>query len=162
MYNQGLRRPAANASIPLMRMMLKRLLCLALLLAAGQVSAAGVTLSGIVLLQDGDATKALIDLSGPASYKSFTLKSPDRAVLDIDGAQLAPQFALPPANGMVLAVRQGKTPTGIRLVFDLVQGAELAARLDDAAGKPRLVLELRGKGAAVAGAPAKTDPAPSA
>ena len=139
--------------------MLKRLLCLALLLAAGQVSAAGVTLSGIVLLQDGDATKALIDLSGPASYKSFTLKSPDRAVLDIDGAQLAPQFALPPANGMVLAVRQGKTPTGIRLVFDLVQGAELAARLDDAAGKPRLALELRGKGAALAAAPAKSEPA---
>ncbi|MCC6756597.1 MAG: N-acetylmuramoyl-L-alanine amidase [Arenimonas sp.] len=142
-------------------MMLKRLLCLALLLAAGHASAAGVTLSGIVLLQDGDSTKALIDLSGPASYKSFTLKAPDRAVLDIDGAQLAPQFALPPANGIVLSVRQGKTPTGVRLVFDLVQGAELATRLDDAAGKPRLALELRGKGAVLAAAPAKTEPAPT-
>jgi len=142
-------------------MMLKRLLCLALLLAAGHASAAGVTLSGIVLLQDGDSTKALIDLSGPASYKSFTLKAPDRAVLDIDGAQLAPQFALPPANGIVLSVRQGKTPTGVRLVFDLVQGAELATRLDDAAGKPRLALELRGKGAVLAAAPAKTEPAPA-
>lgn len=141
--------------------MLKRLLCLALLLAAGHASAAGVTLSGIVLLQDGDSTKALIDLSGPASYKSFTLKAPDRAVLDIDGAQLAPQFALPPANGIVLSVRQGKTPTGVRLVFDLVQGAELATRLDDAAGKPRLALELRGKGAVLAAAPAKTEPAPA-
>ncbi|MFM6988518.1 MAG: N-acetylmuramoyl-L-alanine amidase [Arenimonas sp.] len=142
-------------------MTLKRLLCLALLLAAGHASAAGVTLSGIVLLQDGDSTKALIDLSGPADYKTFTLKAPDRAVLDIDGAQLAPQFALPPANGIVLSVRQGKTPTGIRLVFDLVQGAELATRLDDAAGKPRLALELRGKGAALASAPAKTEPAPT-
>lgn len=141
-------------------MTLKRLFCLALLLAAGHASAAGVTLSGIVLLQDGESTKALIDLSAPASFKSFTLKAPDRAVLDIDGAQLAPQFALPPANGIVLSVRQGKTPTGVRLVFDLVQGAELATRLDDAAGKPRLALELRGKGAAAAGAPAKTDPAP--
>ena len=142
-------------------MTLKRLLCLALLLAAGHALAAGVTLSGIVLLQDGDSTKALIDLSGPASYKSFTLKAPDRAVLDIDGAQLAPQFALPPANGIVLSVRQGKTPTGVRLVFDLVQGAELATRLDDAAGKPRLALELRGKGAVLAAAPAKTEPAPA-
>lgn len=142
-------------------MTLKRLLCLALLLAAGYASAAGVTLSGIVLLQDGESTKALIDLSGPADYKTFTLKAPDRAVLDIDGAQLAPQFALPPANGIVLSVRQGKTPTGIRLVFDLVQGAELATRLDDAAGKPRLALELRGKGAALASAPAKTEPAPT-
>lgn len=141
--------------------MLKRLLCLALLLAAGHASAAGVTLSGIVLLQDGDSTKALIDLSGPASYKSFTLKAPDRAVLDIDGAQLAPQFALPPANGIVLSVRQGKTPTGVRLVFDLVQGAELATRLDDAADKPRLALELRGKGTVLAAAPAKTEPAPA-
>ena len=65
-------------------MTLKRLLCLALLLAAGHASAAGVTLSGIVLLQDGESTKALIDLSGPADYKTFTLKAPDRAVLDID------------------------------------------------------------------------------
>ena len=141
--------------------MLKRLLCLALLFAAGHASAAGVTVSGIVLLQDGESTKALIDLSGPVDYRTISLKDPDRAVLDINGVQLSPQFALPPANGIVVSVRQGKTPTGIRLVFDLVQGAELVARLDDAAGKPRLVLELRGKDTAVASAQAKSESAPA-
>jgi N-acetylmuramoyl-L-alanine amidase len=126
-----------------MSISLKRCLGLVLLACAGIASASSATqVSQIILLQDDGATRAFVEISQQSTYKAFLLKGPDRAVLDIEGAEFGPQFKLPGANGVVLAVRQGKTPTGLRVVFDLAQSAKLTDRVDLSGSKPRLVLEL--------------------
>ena len=115
----------------------------ALCVALSSLSANATELRQIILLQDGQSTKAFIDLSQQSQYKAFMLQSPTRAVIDVDGADLGPEFRLPASNGMVLSVRQGKTPTGIRLVLDLAQNANLKSSWDKASGTPRLLIELQ-------------------
>lgn len=116
---------------------------LALCAALWSLSATASELRQIILLQDGQSTKAFIDLSQQSQYKAFMLQSPTRAVIDIDGANLGPEFKLPASNGLVLSVRQGKTPTGIRLVLDLAQNASLKSAWDKASGASRLLIELQ-------------------
>ena len=65
--------------------------------------------------------------------------------MDIDNAILGQGFKLPAANGSVLSVRQGKTPTGIRLVFDLAGNSLVNSAIDTSNGKVRLVVELKAK-----------------
>jgi N-acetylmuramoyl-L-alanine amidase len=126
-----------------MSIYLNTLLGLALSACAGIVSASSATqVSQIILLQDDAATRVFVEISQQSTYKAFLLKGPDRAVLDIEGAEFGAQFKLPGANGAVLAVRQGKTPTGLRVVFDLAQAAKLSDRVDVSGAKPRLVLEI--------------------
>lgn len=124
---------------------------MAFFLAIGYASAAETTLSRMILVQDEQSTKAYIELSGQTQFKAFSLQNPNRAVLDIDSAVLGPGFNLPGANGIVLSVRQGKTPTGIRLVFDLAKNGELTAKLDSSSGKTKLVIDLQGDAASAAG-----------
>lgn len=128
---------------------------MAFFIAIGSASAAETTVSGMILVQDGPSTKAYIELSGQPGFKAFNLKNPNRAVLDIDGAVLGPRFTVPAANGSVLSVRQGKTATGIRLVFDLAAHAESSAKLDVNDGKTRLVVDLQGAKAAAEDLPSQ-------
>ena len=118
----------------------------ALCAALSSLSANAVELRKIILLQDGQSTKAFIELSQQSQYKAFMLQSPTRAVIDLSGADLGPEFKLPASNGVVLSVRQGKTPTGIRLVLDLAQNASLKSAWDDSSGTPRLLIELLQQG----------------
>jgi N-acetylmuramoyl-L-alanine amidase len=101
-------------------------------------------ISQMVLLQDEQSTKALITLSQTTNYKAFLLHSPHRAVIDIEAADLGQDFKLPHSNGVVLSVRQGNTPTGIRLVLDLAQSAGLNYSMDNSpSGTPRIVVVLK-------------------
>lgn len=120
------------------------LILMAFSLAVGSVSAAETTVSGMILIQDEQSTRAYIELSGQTGFKAFSLQNPNRAVVDIDSAVLGPRFNLPAANGSVLSVRQGKTPTGIRLVFDLADNNGLSSKLDTGDGKTRLIIDLNG------------------
>lgn len=119
------------------------LILMAFLIAIGSASAAETAISRITLVHDESATKAYIDLSSQTGFKSFTLQGPNRAVLDIDNAILGQGFKLPAANGSVLSVRQGKTPTGIRLVFDLADDNHVSSAIDASNGKVRLVVEMK-------------------
>jgi N-acetylmuramoyl-L-alanine amidase len=112
------------------------------------VSASAAELRKMVLLQDGSSTKALIDLSQQSQYKAFMLQSPNRAVIDLNGTELGPDFKLPASNGLVVSVRQGKTPSGIRLVLDLAENADLKTSWDTSSGQPRLSIELQQHGGA--------------
>jgi N-acetylmuramoyl-L-alanine amidase len=103
-------------------------------------------LKQVILLQDGQSTKAFIDVSQQGQYKAFMLQSPTRAVVDIADAELGPEFKLPASNGLVISVRQGKTPTGVRLVLDLAQNANLKSSWDNTSGTPRLLIELQQQG----------------
>ena len=120
------------------------LILMAFFLAIGSASADQTTVFGMILVQDEQSTRAYIELSGQTGFKSFSLQNPERAVVDIDSAVLGPRFNLPAANGSVLSVRQGKTPTGIRLVFDLASNNGLSSKLVTEDGKTRLLIDLKG------------------
>lgn len=135
------------------------LILMAFLIAIGSASAAETSISRITLVQDESSTKAYIDLSSQTGFKSFTLQGPNRAVLDIDNAILGQGFKLPAANGSVLSVRQGKTPTGIRLVFDLAVDSHVDSAIDTSNGKARLVVEMRAGNSNMATALKQTTPA---
>ena len=62
----------------------------ALCAALSSLSANAVELRKIILLQDGQSTKAFIELSQQSQYKAFMLQSPTRAVIDLNGADLGP------------------------------------------------------------------------
>lgn len=123
------------------------LILMAFLMAVSPSVVAQVQVSRLILVQNEQTTRAYIDLSGQAAFKAFPLQGPDRAVLDIEGAAPVGGFKLPAANGLVLSVRQGKTATGMRLVFDLASAAEMSSRIETQGGQYRLVLDL-GKGPA--------------
>jgi hypothetical protein len=106
-----------------------KILLLAGLLAASSVQA-NTNINQFILLQDGTRTEAVLEFSQVPAYKLFALQAPNRAVLDIDAAAVASGLSLPAANGLVLSVRQGKTASGLRFVFDLASDASLSAQVD--------------------------------
>lgn len=118
-------------------------LLLVLWLTISSAMAANTQVSNMLLVQDEQTTKAYISLSQSTAFKAFMLQGPTRAVIDIESAELGPSFKLPSSNGVVLSVRQGKTPTGIRLVMDLAQNSGLKYAIDNSTGAPRIAIELK-------------------
>ncbi|MBP8098332.1 MAG: N-acetylmuramoyl-L-alanine amidase [Arenimonas sp.] len=113
----------------------------ALILASGLASAAD--LQDMKVLEDDVGTRAILSLQGAANYKIFSLQNPERLVLDLSQARLAPGFRLPAPNGAVANVRAGKPVAGtLRIVFDL--GAAMATRshVEHDGGVTRLIVEL--------------------
>ena len=88
--------------------------------AAGRADAAEVR--DVRVVAAGSSTQFVVELSGAASHKLFTLSNPARVVLDLRGTTLPAKVALPAASGVVAAVRAGKQPgSTVRLVLDLAQ-----------------------------------------
>ena len=50
------------------------------------VPAMGADVNGFRVWTDPDKTRAVLDLDQKTSYKLFTLKSPDRVVIDLKGS----------------------------------------------------------------------------
>jgi N-acetylmuramoyl-L-alanine amidase len=138
---------------------MRRISALALSLAAfaglAAASAQAAQLRGLSLVEGEDGTRAVLELSGPADYKLFTLANPDRLVLDLSRSSLAGGFKPPAPNGVVSGVRTGKPAEGdLRVVFDLGRGVQPRSRLEREGDSARLVVELLGSAPAVAGKPA--------
>src|SRR6187551_348831 len=88
------------------------------LLAAPVAHAADLT--SLRLVEDGQGTRAQVELDALGDYKLFTLANPDRLVVDLPATRLAPGLRLPGPNGLVAGVRTGQpSPGTLRLVFDL-------------------------------------------
>src|SRR5476651_2346093 len=67
-----------------------------------------------------DNTRLVFDLSGPVEHSVFTLTSPDRLVIDINGATLAAPLKVSTANTPITSLRSAqRTPTDLRVVIDL-------------------------------------------
>ncbi|TWD46533.1 N-acetylmuramoyl-L-alanine amidase [Pseudomonas sp. SJZ131] len=67
-----------------------------------------------------DNTRLVFDLTGPVQHSVFTLTSPDRLVIDINGASLGPPLKVNSANTPITAMRSAqRTPTDLRVVIDL-------------------------------------------
>lgn len=87
--------------------------------AGGQ--AAPVTIENLRMWRAPDHTRLVFDLSGPVEHKLFTLKNPDRVVLDVGDVQLKSSLPAPESGDPVLAgIRTGKQgDSDLRIVLDL-------------------------------------------
>jgi N-acetylmuramoyl-L-alanine amidase len=94
-----------------------------------------------------DKLRLVLDLSGPVQYKTFTLTSPDRLIIDISGARLTGDFnQLALANTPIKSIRYGHYGTGedTRIVLDLTAPVKLNSFLLGPEGSQghRLVLDM--------------------
>ncbi|MEX5663671.1 N-acetylmuramoyl-L-alanine amidase [Pseudomonas neuropathica] len=73
------------------------------------------------LWRSEDKVRLVFDLSGPVSYKTFTLSAPERLIIDVSEASLGGDFSQLALNGTVIrAIRSGPFGQGdTRIVLDL-------------------------------------------
>lgn len=129
-------------------MLPRRLLIAGLSLFASLAEAA--TVENIRLWSENDRTRVVFDLSGPARHNIFTLRNPDRLVVDLKDSRLADSLAaLPSSSGVVRGIRSGLRANGqLRIVLDL--GTTVRSRTFTAAPNgqygDRLVIDLQQQG----------------
>ncbi|MFV1997972.1 MAG: N-acetylmuramoyl-L-alanine amidase [Acidiferrobacterales bacterium] len=83
--------------------------------------AAPVSVNNLRMWHAPDHTRLVFDISGPLRHKVFTLKNPDRVVIDIGQASLAKPLPKLEYSGLILKnVRTGSRSNGeLRIVLDL-------------------------------------------
>jgi len=112
-----------------------------------QVLAAEV--SGFRVWADPVKTRAVLDLDRKTAYKLFTLKNPDRVVVDLQGSSIDIPLKLDEEHaGVITGVRYGQPDKEtLRVVFDLSESAELKSFLLDPTAQysHRLVIDLYSK-----------------
>jgi len=93
-------------------------LCLLFTLSAAH---AGTTVKNIRIWAEADKTRVVLDLSNPVDHSIFTLRGPDRLVVDLKNGRLANTLEkLPTGTGSVRAIRSGVRADGeLRVVLDL-------------------------------------------
>jgi len=105
-----------------------------------------VTLEGIRLSQTTSDTRLVFDFSDKVQYKTFTLRKPDRLVIDIIHTTLSPKLALPKLeNSVIRAIRHAAWDKNtLRVVLDLKQPQKYETHsLKPAHNHPdRLVIDL--------------------
>ena len=95
---------------------------------------------------DGERLRLVFELSGRPQYRTFTLQSPDRLIIDLDNTHVANSLGhFPEASRLVTAVRSGAYGTSTRVVLDLKEPAAAKLFVLDPSGSDnyRLVLDLR-------------------
>jgi len=117
--------------------------------ATSAAVAAPVEVRDVRLWASPDATRLVMDLSGPVRYELFTLQGPERVVVDLQDARLDnARVGMPGASGLVQAVRTGAQPDGtLRIVIDLAGKARANGFVtppNEAYGH-RLVIDLTGE-----------------
>ncbi len=102
-----------------MRALVTGVAVLLAVLAADLVAAADI--KSVRLWRAPDNTRLVFDLSGPVTHSVFTLTSPNRIVIDVNGATLATKLEqLSIANTPITSVRSAqRSPTDLRIVIDL-------------------------------------------
>jgi N-acetylmuramoyl-L-alanine amidase len=102
---------------------LQRIAPFLLLVAAGPALAAPAALKDIRVWGSPESTRVVLDLTAPANYTLFPLAGPDRIVIDFDAIDAdIPSLELPPASGVVKAVRLGaRGRHGLRIVLDVTE-----------------------------------------
>jgi N-acetylmuramoyl-L-alanine amidase len=115
------------------------------------LAAEGAEIEGVRVWSGPEATRVVLDLSGPTQHRLFTLSGPDRIVIDLPGTSLSRPVALPEPKGFVSALRTGARPGGeLRVVLDLKQTVQPKSFLlapNEQYGH-RLVIDLEPGGAA--------------
>lgn len=123
-----------------------RIIAFLLFLLASPMAMAAIDVKDVRLgLQEGGATRFVLELNQAADYRLFFLAHPARLVLDLPALNW-PQDMKPAARGLVNGWRSGQFGEGTRVVLDLAGGAKpQAIQLLPATGEkgPRLVVDLQ-------------------
>ncbi|MHC8303931.1 N-acetylmuramoyl-L-alanine amidase [Pseudomonas sp. PB3P13] len=91
-----------------------------LFLAVTVDAVAETKVNSVRLWRAPDNTRLVFDLTGPVQHSVFTLTSPDRLVIDINGASLGAPLNVNASNTPITAMRSAqRTPTDLRVVIDL-------------------------------------------
>ena len=121
-----------------------------LLLSCAAVNAE-TTVEDIRIWAENDKTRIVLDLSRAAAHSIFTLRGPDRLVVDLDDGRLAKTLtAMPQGTGAVRSIRSAIQADGdLRVVLDL--NSEVRSRSfttgPNAKYGDRLVIDLQRSGA---------------
>jgi N-acetylmuramoyl-L-alanine amidase len=98
------------------------------------------------LWRSDEKLRLVFDLSGPVHYKTFTLSTPERLIIDVSGANLSSDFSQLALNGTVIrSIRSGPFGQGdTRIVLDLINPVRLNSFLlaPQDGQSHRLVLDL--------------------
>ncbi len=124
---------------------LRRSVVLFLLCLCGGVQA-GPTVDNIRVWAEDDKTRIVLDLSQPVPHNIFTLRGPDRLVIDLKNGRLAERLGrLPGGAGSIRAIRSAVQADGdLRIVLDLnenVRSRSFTVAPNDVYGN-RLVVDL--------------------
>ena len=129
----------------------------ALLLPLCAAAFAGSTVENVRIWSENDKTRVVLDLSQSAQHTIFTLRGPDRLVIDLKDSRLARTLtSMPAGTGAVRSIRTAVRADGqLRVVLDLntaVRSRTFAAGPNATYGD-RLVIDLQRAGSL---APVKT------
>ena len=92
-----------------------------LMLTGFVVNAVAATqVKSVRLWRAPDNTRLVFDLTGPVQHSVFTLSSPDRLVIDINGATASGPLTVAPGDSPITSDRSAqRTPNDLRVVVDL-------------------------------------------
>jgi len=98
-----------------------RLTSLLLLLCLSTAAVAGSTVENVRVWSENDKTRVVLDLSRSVQHNIFTLRSPDRVVIDLKDSRLAKSLtSMPAGTGTVKSIRSAVRADGqLRVVIDL-------------------------------------------
>jgi N-acetylmuramoyl-L-alanine amidase len=101
-----------------------RLTLIPLILLLSTAATAGSTVENIRIWSENDKTRVVLDLSRSVDHNIFTLRGPDRLVIDMKDSRLAKALTqLPKGAGTVRSIRSAVRANGqLRVVLDLNQG----------------------------------------
>jgi N-acetylmuramoyl-L-alanine amidase len=125
------------------------LIVIALGMLAAPFAFAGSTVQDVRIWSEDDRTRIVLDLSGPAQHSIFTLRGPDRLVVDLKDSRLADALKNLPTGGAISSIRTGVRSNGqLRVVLDLnqaVRSRSFTAGPNEKYGD-RLVIDLQRQG----------------
>ena len=114
------------------------------LLALLPLAAWAGELRGLSYAPLAGGTRLVLDLAAPTVAKVFSLKAPDRLVIDLPATTLRGALAAPPA-GALRGVRTGpQAGGGLRVVFDLAVPVGWQYTTVPAGGGVRVQIDVRG------------------
>ncbi len=124
------------------------LVFLCLLLAAA--ARAETTLENVRIWAENEKTRVVLDLSESVAHNIFTLRGPDRLVIDLKNGRLAKSLTrLPAGTGAVRSIRHAIRANGqLRVVLDLNEGVRSRSFTTGPNAKygDRLVVDLQRSG----------------
>ncbi len=101
-----------------------RLILVLLIFLLSTAAKAGSTVENIRVWSENEKTRVVLDLSHSVDHNIFTLRGPDRLVIDLKDSRLAESLdVLPKGAGSVRSIRSAIRSNGqLRVVLDLTKG----------------------------------------
>ncbi|MGE6332817.1 N-acetylmuramoyl-L-alanine amidase, partial [Stenotrophomonas sp. NPDC077659] len=139
-------------------------ICAAVGLGLASVCAWAGEIRQVQLNTGATGTRAEISLVGSGGYKTLSLSSPNRLVIDFPDSSAVHNLKMPAAQGVVTAVRTGQpVPGTFRVVFDLSESvAPFRPQMQREGNASTLVIEWPGDGPATTASHAAPTAQPTA